>query len=244
MNQHEQYGKAPTAPARMSARRALLGAGALIALAGCSGATELEPARSANELGDDTAYVETNAVTIVADGDGWSGDDGVQEHVTPVAITIQNGGDRPVRLRYSNVSLVGADGTTYRALPPFDIEGSVDEQVDRLVPRFQHERFAVAPHLGNVYQGLEVEPPLAYADEEYHDHLYDTWRVEIPLPTKYMREVALPEGSVGPGGELSGFVYFERVPESAEHVELQIDLVNAASGESLGTASIPFEVDS
>lgn len=80
-------------------------------------------------------------------------------------------------------------------------------------------------------------------DLEYYDHLYDNWEVEIPLPTKHMQEVALPEALVRPRGELSGYVYFERVPPSNEQVTLNFELVNADTGQSFGTASIPFVVD-
>jgi hypothetical protein len=71
----------------------------------------------------------------------------------------------------------------------------------------------------------------------------DNWEAKIPLPTKYMQEVALPEARVRPQGEISGYVYFEHVPASEQRVRLEVDLVDADSGDSLGTASIPVVDD-
>lgn len=44
-------------------------------------------------------------------------------------------------------------------------------------------------------------------DGEYSDELYTYWHVKVPLPTRYVREVALPESLVRPGGRVSGLVY-------------------------------------
>lgn len=65
----------------------------------------------------------------------------------------------------------------------------------------------------------------------------------IPLPTKYRQEVALPEARVLPQGEISGYVYFEHVPASEQRVRLEVGLVDADSGDSLGSASIPVVDD-
>lgn len=209
----------------------------------CSRGPELEPAETANTTPRDAAYTTTQNVVVAAKGDTWPGDAEVREHVTPVMLEIENRGDQPLRVRYSNISLVSADGQKFSALPPFDVRGSVEKTVDRLVPRFGYEGVAVAPYLGYVYEGLEVEPPSSYMDLQYYDHLYDNWKVEIPLPTKHMQEIALPEALVRPQGQLSGYVYFERVPASKEQVTLTFDLVNADTGETFGTARIPFVVD-
>lgn len=90
---------------------------------------------------------------------------------------------------------------------------------------------------------MEVEPFDAQINGEYSDELYSYWHVEVPLPTRYMREIALPEASVRPGGSVSGFVYFERVPESRQRVTLRLRLVEGKTGRSFGTARVPFVVD-
>lgn len=40
----------------------------------------------------------------------------------------------------------------------------------------------------------------------------------------------------------SSRLYFERLPDEKERVTLNVDLVNADSGETFGRASIPFVV--
>lgn len=209
----------------------------------CSRGPELEPAESANTTDRDVAFATTQNVLVAAKGDEWPGDPEVRKYVTPVRMEIENDSAQPLRVRYSNLSLVSADGQTFRALPPFDVRGSVEKTVDRLVPKFGYEGVAVAPYLGYVYEGVEVEPPSSQMDLQYYDHLYDTWKVEIPLPTEQMQEIALPEALVRPQGELSGFVYFEHVPDEKERVTLNFDLINADTGEPFGRASIPFVVD-
>lgn len=210
---------------------------------GCSRGPELEPAKAANESVPGSAQTSAANVRVQANADGWTGDPEVTEFVTPVYLAVENGGDAPLRVRYSDIALVSGDGERFRALPPFDVHGTVEKRA-RLVPRFGHRGAALAPYLGFVYDeaDVELEPPSAYPNLQYYDHLYDHWRARIPLPTQYMQEVAFPEALVRPRGEISGYVYFERVPPSKERVTLQIDLIDATTNGAVATATIPFVV--
>jgi hypothetical protein len=51
---------------------------------------------------------------------------------------------------------------------------------------------------------------------------------------------ALPEGMLSPGGKAEGFVYFEALDRDAGTVTISVDVVDAHSGETVGTARIPF----
>jgi hypothetical protein len=217
-------------------------AASALALLGCSRGVELEPAKSANQTTMDNAYTTVAKVEVRAKGDGWTGDSDVTDFVTPVHVEIENGGQERLRVRYSNIRLTSADGQEFRALPPFDVHGTVQKKVDRPVPRFGCRGAALAPYFGHVYEDVEVEPPPGYMDYAYYDHLYDNWIATIALPTKYMQEVALPEALIRPRGEISGFVYFERVPPSKERVRLSVDLIDA-DNQLIATAQIPFVVD-
>jgi hypothetical protein len=55
---------------------------------------------------------------------------------------------------------------------------------------------------------------------------------------------ALPEGTLEPGGTVTGFIYFQGVSEREGSVTLQARLVDARTGEQFGTLSIPFGVRS
>lgn len=211
---------------------------------GCSYGPQLEPAQSAQTTWQGAAFETREGVRVVAEGDIWAGEAEVRKYVTPVQIRFENAGLRPLRVRYRSMSLLGAEGQVFRALPPFRVPGSVTETVDELVPGFEYEDIAVASHLGPLYPGLEVEPlGTELPGDASDDELAAYWRVELGLPSPFMLEVAMPEAVVRPGGLLSGFVYFERVPESKQRVTLHVDLVDAATGQSFARVALPFVVD-
>ncbi len=62
------------------------------------------------------------------------------------------------------------------------------------------------------------------------------------LPSREMMERALPEGVVDSGGRVSGFLYFQHVDRREAQVSLEMKLVDAKTGESLGHLTIPFVV--
>jgi hypothetical protein len=56
-----------------------------------------------------------------------------------------------------------------------------------------------------------------------------------------IRQHAIVEGAVMPGGRLAGFVYF---PEpNADALDLHVDLISAPMGERFGEIVIPFALD-
>lgn len=52
----------------------------------------------------------------------------------------------------------------------------------------------------------------------------------------------IPEGVLEPKGHISGFLYFDKLPENLERLTFESDLVNAQTGESFGTIRIPLLV--
>ena len=58
-----------------------------------------------------------------------------------------------------------------------------------------------------------------------------------------MRIQALPQGVVESGGEVSGFIYFEKVDPEERRVRFRLDLAEAEEGTIFGTATIPFRVE-
>jgi hypothetical protein len=55
-----------------------------------------------------------------------------------------------------------------------------------------------------------------------------------------MLRQALPEGPVEPGGQVTGFVYFERLPPGPGRVELRARFPGAG-GERMTRIEIPFQ---
>ena len=228
--------------------RLLLLASALLA-AGCSApGTQLDPAPAANTVSAETAVDRVNGVRMTAETGAWGGLARVKTEVTPIRVTIENGSRVPLRLRYDEFALVNPQGRRYAALPPYGVEGSVEDPtlVDAYSPvtspGFTYSGFSVAPYYRSVYPSVTPYAGSFGYDPLYYDRYYTAYR-EIALPTEEMVREALPEGVIDPGGRVSGFLYFERVPPTAPRVRFRADLADAQSGETFGEISIPFVVE-
>lgn len=226
----------------------LLALAALVA-AGCSApGTQLEPAPAAETVAPETAVDRVNGVRMTAETGTWDGLARVKTEVTPIRVTIENGSDTPIRLRYDDFALVGPQGRRYAALPPYGVEGEVTDPVlvdaydPVTAPGFAYSGFSVAPYYASVYPTVTPYAGAFGYDPYYHDRYYTVYR-DIELPTREMVAEALPEGVISPGGRVSGFLYFERVPPSAPSVRFRADLTGAESNETFGEISIPFVVE-
>jgi hypothetical protein len=224
----------------------------LAALAGCAGYGRLEPAPTARLADGDVAVDEVAGIEVAVAPGAWPGRSDIRRYTTPLEVTIENGSDRPVTLRYQDFALVSEAGEVYAALPPFEIDGRIRERAGTAVahpvwptPGFYHHRFYVSPYYAHFYPSLRRHPPPFYYDPFYYDFYYDRiytiWR-EVDLPTEEMLEQALPEGVIQPGGRVSGTVYFQPVDPRAGLVQLRFDLVNGENGEVFGAVSIPLQV--
>jgi hypothetical protein len=217
---------------------ALLG----VAAAACSPRPQLEPAPRANEtpgMGEGATAVRSG-VTVEARAGAWTGQPGdLATKVTPMMVTITNGGAVPLRVQYEQLHLVAADGRMFSAIPPYDVKGTATQRVTTYVSPVTG--FAIAPYLSPYYPGLSpVTTPFAY-DPLYYDNYYNVL-VRSELPTADMVMKALPEGVLSPGGSVGGFVYFEHVGENTDRLAFHADLVNAATGAQFAVVTIPFTV--
>jgi hypothetical protein len=220
----------------------------LVVLSACV-APELRPGPGTMRAdGRNTAVATESGVTFVVDGGAWSGFPRPLETVVPVRVTIHNDSGRPLRIRYPEMALIGPGQARFAALPPFQIRTT--EMVsgvggagyyDPLVPRFYWRGFVVPSRYHPFYSGYYgLDPywgPWAY-DDWYFGRYYTQW--PVTLPTRDMLERALPEGVLRPGGRVSGFVYFQNVPDPIDRVVFKADLVDAETGEQFGTIEIPF----
>lgn len=181
-------------------------------------------------------------VSIVVQSESWEGDPEIEAHVTPLRVEIENDSNMPLRIRYSDFALVNeADGARFAALPPYEVEGSVSEPVAVRAIGFNHSRFHVAPGYQWLYPDLRPYGSAFHYDPYYNDHYYTYW-ADMPLPTEEMLRRVIPEGVIDPGGSLSGFLYFERVPVDLERVDFRYELTSAANGQRFGMITIPFLV--
>lgn len=200
----------------------------------------LEPAVPATQVPavrGAAAADEAAGVEFIVNAHAWSGFPDDLDVVTPLLVTIENNGDVPLRIRYRELDLVTDAGVELAAMPPFDVEGTAVEPVT--VRMWPSSRFLVAPYMSPTYPFHDRwGGPFAY-DPFYYDDTFTSFQ-RVNLPTGDMIARALPEGVLQPGGRVTGFVYFQNPPETAERVTFTAELVNAETGDQFGIVRIPF----
>lgn len=182
-------------------------------------------------------------VRVVARAEAWQwGPSDLTSKVTPFLLELQNDGTHDVLVRYNRITLTDADGHRFNVMPPYDIDESVSERFTVTNPYYGFDRFYVAPYLARWYPRFSrFDGAFAY-DASYYSPYMTVYR-NIQLPTAEMVQRALPEGVLSPGGRAAGFVYFQEIHRDARTVTVSVDMVDAANGQLLGTARIPFVAD-
>jgi hypothetical protein len=223
--------------ARVVAVIAALGFCAL--LAGC--AANLEPAPQAQTVGDNepAAFSEVAGIRVMVVPNQWSGSPAdLSDHVTLFQLEIENGSDQPLRIRYREFKLVGPRSFTTTAIPPYKVEGTVVKPVFLPQTYVYPHGFELAPHYRTRIE--DTSRPRHPWDYDDYTPRYNLWA--SPLPTEDMLAKGLTEGVLEPDGRISGFLYFEKLPENLDRVTFEADLVNARTGVKFGTVRIPFLV--
>jgi hypothetical protein len=192
------------------------------------------------------AVAERSQVRIRVESQAWPGPDNVTAEVTPLKLTIENNGTTPVAIRYDNLYLTTPDGERFSALPPFEARKEAAEAVmPPMRPAasvwFTHRGFLVAPYLRHYYPGLR---PFAYAytyDPFHYERYVDSWS-RRQMVMDEVRRHAIPEGVLEPGGQVTGFVYFEDVDEDVPRVTFHANLADPRDGRSAAALTVPFDV--
>lgn len=227
-----------------------LAAGVLAA--GCVTPTTLRPPATAPTTRTGQPLAEGEGVRLVASGDAWRGNPRYLENVvTPVEVRLENQSGRPLRIAYEDFTLVGGSRFEYAALTLFELREEGESAVggSGLDGREPRVRAWVGSPLrwGMSGRGWNAWGPGWYGPGWYDPFFGGGWYARPapqPLPTEDMVRRALPRGTLPPGGTLTGFLYFQNVGEREGQVTLQARLVDARTGETFGTLSIPFDVRS
>lgn len=213
-------------------------AGLFVSLPGCSHNPQLVPAAIVRR--DHTGVATSAGVTVEADGK-WSGQPSdLAKVLTPLKATMANHSGVPMLVRYSDFNLHTSTGLTLRALPPFQIRGTVTQTVPVTAPAFAYTGFAIAPYYAPFYPGFGVWGGPFWYDWPYYTTYFAEWPVR--LPTRDMIELAIPEGVLESGGQLSGYLYFHKIPKNAESADLYVKLVDANTDRQFGVVGMPFLV--
>jgi hypothetical protein len=221
------------------------------ALVACT-TTDLTPAPDAERApGNEHAAVDSvKGVRAVVESQAWTGDPAIVDKLTPLHLRIENNSDKPIRIRYNEFALIGPAGQYFSALPPLaaqtdiaDASAFTDEVIDD--PAFQHNAFFIAPAYRYAYSSIPVWAHDFHHDPFYHETYHDIYHQaysDLNISAAKFHAQALPEGVVDSGGSVSGFLYFEHVDPELPRAQFRADVVEAHSGRTIGTLSIPFTV--
>ena len=207
-------------------------------VAGCT--ANLRPAPKARTVRNEpAAFSEVAGISVTVVPNQWSGSPAdLHDVATPILVHIANNSDQTLRVRYSEFKLVGPRSFTSTAIPPYKVEGTIVKPVFLPQTYVYPQEFQLAPHYRT---GIEdTSRPRHPWDYDEYTPRYNLWT--SPLPTEDMLAKGIPEGVLEPKGHISGFLYFDKLPENLERVTFEADLVNAQTGDLFGTIRIPFLV--
>jgi hypothetical protein len=209
--------------------------------AGCAQG-QLLPAPSAHPIPDvaGAASAEDSGVRVAAEANHWtSAPTDLAERLTPIKVRIVNHSGGPIDILYQQFALVGEHGRRYAPLPPSPVPDA-GEAAAAVHPVFAASSFFVAPRLHGVYPSLEPWKEPLPRDDDFYARQFGRW--DKDLPTRPMRRMALPEGVLADGGEISGFLYFENATRRERHVTFHADIDQPPQGDELTQIEIPFVV--
>lgn len=188
----------------------------------------------------DVGGASVEGVVIRADVDTWKGDpDNLKTALTPVRVTIENNSNQPLSLRYPNFEVSNPAGVQVRALPPFQIHGSITES-GPITPAYPWDGFMLYPGYGPYYgPGWALWGDNWGWDGGWYGTYWAEWQQD--LPTRSMLEKAVPEGVLNPGGQVKGYLYFQKIPENVKNLVFVAELWNANTHQQIATVHIPFE---
>jgi hypothetical protein len=216
-------------------------------IAGCASNKEL---KALNGYNSKVSSKKVDGINIITKVNYWKGNPDISRYVTPVYVTIDNNSGKPLKISYEQFALLSPEGQRFSALPPFGIKGTVTKPVlirnynPIMEPAFTYHGFLIAPFYSSIYPGLPVFDGNFYYDPLYYDNYYSYWgQIQYDLPTPEMVGIALPEGVLKNGGEISGFLYFQKINRlKGNKVDFRADLVNSKTGDNYAVIRIPFEV--
>jgi hypothetical protein len=232
----------PTPPERTLTPRGASSIFLSLLAVGCAQG-QLLPAASAHAIPDTPggAVAQDSGVRVSAEANDWSASPAdLAARVTPIKVRIVNHSGGPIDILYQQFALVGGRGHRYEPLPPVPVAGETGQGVGTVHPVYSASSFFVAPKLHVVYPSLDSWSAPLPRDDDFYARQYGRW--DKDLPTRPMRRMALPEGVLADGGEISGFLYFENATRREKRVMFHADIDQPPQGAELTEIEIPFVV--
>jgi hypothetical protein len=191
----------------------------------------------------DVAVDVKDGVRVVASLDDWRGVAGaLPDELTPIKVRVVNHSQRPITILGERFSLTGRKGHRYRAVPAIPLEhAALVAGMGPLRPFFATSNFSIAARYRDVYPQLEAWPtPLPRSDPRA-ERADGRWNGHPP--NRELCRMALPEGVLGPEGEITGYLYFENPTGSERTLTLDADLPSAQDAGPGTSIAIPLRVD-
>lgn len=211
----------------------------LLLAVGC-GHARLTPAPAAARVpgAPGAAFLVVDGVGCSADAQAWQGGGELPDTVTPVKVRVVNSSGRAIRLLYQDFALVGTHGHKYLPVPVLPL--APDAESARLDPIYASSKFFVAERFHDIYQGVDVWPQPLGRDEDVYETQYRRWGRD--RPSSDVVRMGIPEGVLGDGGIISGFLYFER-PDHEHEVTFDAEFDNSEGQATVASVKIPFRVE-
>ena len=235
-------------------RSALLALGALTSFGACVHAPELKPQAPAQTMAgkQGTAVADVQGVRVLVAADAWKRPESLADQLTPIQITVENHSGRPLQLLYPDIILSSGSGARYSPLAatrdeaaPYRfgsvMRSAVYQPAAVYVPVMSRcsnqERLTDTPYPAHSYPGVTPSGGVfPYTAPEQDPSCPEN------VASAEMLAQALPQGVVQNNARVAGFIYFQGVSDRESSVQLQINLVDANTGQSFGRVSIPFAV--
>ena len=202
----------------------------------------LGPAKSAQIVRDmpNAAVTNSDGVRLVATFDDLRGlQRDLPDNIAAVKIRIVNHSDHDIRLLYEDFKLVGKRGRVFHALPVIPLDhGELVARVAPVRPIYATENFQVAALYHDVYPSLPPSAVPMTRDKALYDTAYRKWGGS---PPGELLRMAMPEGSLEPAGEITGYLYFESPIGSESRLTLRATFDGPVSQPT--TLTIPLQVD-
>jgi hypothetical protein len=215
-------------------------AGIVLLVTGC-GHGRMTPAQTAHVVpgAPNAAIAQDQGVRVAASAEDWRGRPvDLAKRVTPVKVRIVNHSGKPLRILYERFELTGARDRVYRPLPVVPIDHAQESTVD---PTYGAVNFYVGPRYHDVYPSLPAWSQPLPRDGEFYGRQYQRWTKD--LPSAEMQRMALPEGVLADGGQVSGFIYFEEATNRESRLLFRADLEDGNDGQPVASIEIPFRVE-
>lgn len=132
-------------------------------------------------------------VEVTVGSDMWDGKEVVAENVIPLRVTIDNGNEDPIAIKYENFRLENYEGKEYSALPVYQMD--VDKEmvvVDKelqLIPEpvYELENYFIYPIYSPVYRGFLTTEYDYVLDPEIQEKFMRWETIDGDLPTNNMQ---------------------------------------------------------